>query len=706
MVDAIDPAGVILKILSGVQAGVDIALRDGEYTLGSGDDDDIQFFDVSLKPAHARLSIRAGTMQIAGGAGQLRTRNGIVLEAGAAPVDIEPLDIVTVGTTRFALGPRVANWASITDAERDDPGGIYADPKPRKPKTEKPRWRWPVALAVAIPLGAIAAGVAVATLNAPQAAKPEEEAVRTNLSIVEEALAGFDFRSRLTLTEELDRSLSLTGYVDDAAQRRGVIAAVQATGVPVRTRLTVLSTIREGVASLLESESAGIEFDLSPVGVLTLTGVILDPDRANTLVEMVKEQVPGLASVDSQIRTSTTLLADVEGLADRAQIKPLVLLRIDGQLLEATGALPTEKIDAWAGFLQSYARQFAPIIALRSFVQLQSPGTTIVAGAEQPQTALYLGPGTVSSGDVAIDLQRLQNGSFELADVFANEISRQLEESAETRTTEPREEREGIDVAGLLGLPPVEEDLDPPSPLPKDDTATADDSSASAGPLDLPTDPGLLGRELVTRWRDGSLGNSSAAASLVADLARLESSSLAGPAQPLAKRYAPMLAGAVPKAGSYDPCWHNSRLNRSTVTGALFWLDLLSVSRELSLVDLDRSTQALVLEAALSPQWTAACATEAAGGVLQSPYLYEVSRNPNFVAYIARDMGSFPIEVAGVNTAGDRYIQTRAGVKMGEGAAPDESSRLLLVGELGAAFQRDDGYSTYVFDSRLNWRTQ
>ena len=706
MVDATDTAGVILKILSGVQAGVDIALRDGDYTLGSSDDDDIQFFDVSLKPAHARLSIRAGTIQIGGGAGQLRTRNGIVLEAGAAPVDLEPLDIVTVGTTRFALGPRVANWATITDAERDEPGGLYADPRPRRAKAEKPRWRWPVALAVAIPVGAIAAGVMVASLNTPQAARSEEEAVRTNLSIVEEALARFDFRSRLVLTEELDRSLSLTGFVDDAAQRRGVVAAVQATGIPVRTRLTVLSTIQQEVASLLESENAGVEFSLSPVGVLTLTGVILDPDRADMLVEMVREQVPGLASVDSRIRTSSTLLADVESLAERAQIKPLVLLRVDGQLLEATGALPTEKIDAWAGFLQSYATQFAPVIALRSFVQLQSPGTTIVAGGEQPQNALYLGPAAASDGDVAIDLQRLQNGSFELSDVFANEISQQLAASAESRTTEPRETRQGIDVAGLLSLPPGgETPAQPPSSSAGAGELEDGDTSVDT-PLDLPGDPGLLGRELVTRWRDGSLGNSSAAAALVADLARLENASVAGPPQPLAKRYAPMLAGEVPKGGGYEPCWHNSRLNHSTVTSALFWLDLLSVSRELSLVDLDRSTQSLVLEAAFSPKWTAACAAKAAGGVLQSPYLYEVSRNPDFVTYIARDVGSFPIDVAGVNTVGDRYIQTRAGVKMGEGAAPDETSRLVLVGELGAAFLRDDGYSTYVFDSRLNWRTQ
>ncbi|MDC9823038.1 EscD/YscD/HrpQ family type III secretion system periplasmic domain-containing protein [Devosia sp. ZB163] len=716
MVEAIDPTGVVLKILTGVQAGIDIALREGDYTLGSGDEDDIQFFDVSLKPAHARLAIRAGKMQIAGGAGQVRTRNGIVLEAGGAPVDLEPLDIVTVGTTRFALGPRVANWASITDAERDDPDGLYSA-KPRKAQPAKTRRHWPVLLAIAIPLGVASVGVGFAALNAPKAPKPEEEAVRTSLAIVEEALAVFDFRARLTLTEELDKSLSLTGFVDDAAQRRGVVAAVQATGIPVRTRLTVLATIREEVASLLETENVGVEFALSPVGVLTLTGVILDPDRATSLVEMVREQVPGLASIDSQIRTAPTLLAEVEALADRAQIKPLVLLRIDGPLIEASGALPTEKIDSWAGFLQSYATQFASIIPLRSFVQLQSPGVTVEAAAEQPKAALYLGAGTGVTGDVAIDLQRLKTGSFELSDVFANEISSQLAASAEARDASPREERQGINVAGLLGLP-VADDEPAPSEAssevsretrpeaPTDAGSEPTSDSPGGGPVIPAADVNLLGRELVTRWQQGTLGDSSAASALGEDLRTLESSSLTGPAQPLAKRYAPLLAGAVPEADAYEPCWYQSRLNQSNVTGALFWLDLLSVSRELSLADLDRPTQALILEAALSPQWTASCAAKAAGGEVQSPYLYEVSRNPSFVSYIARDIGSFPIEVAGVNTAGDRYIQTRAGLKMAEGSAPDATSRLVLVGELGAAFQRDDGYSTYVFDSSLNWRTQ
>ena len=40
---------------------------------------------------------------------------------------------------------------------------------------------------------------------------------------------------------------------------------------------------------------------------------------------------------------------------------------------------------------------------------------------------------------------------------------------------------------------------------------------------------------------------------------------------------------------------------------------------------------------------------------------------------------------------------------MKEGAAPDDTSRLLMVGELGAAFDSGAGYSTSIFGSDINW---
>ena len=66
----------------------------------------------------------------------------------------------------------------------------------------------------------------------------------------------------------------------------------------------------------------------------------------------------------------------------------------------------------------------------------------------------------------------------------------------------------------------------------------------------------------------------------------------------------------------------------------------------------------------------------------------------------------FEIDVAGASTAGERYIQTRAGLKMREGAAPDAGSRLVMVGELGVAVEHTAGLSAVIFDSDLNWLTR
>ena len=82
-----------------------------------------------------------------------------------------------------------------------------------------------------------------------------------------------------------------------------------------------------------------------------------------------------------------------------------MLLRVDGELIEVTGIMPVDKIDSWVGFLTAYSRRFGKDIALRSFVQLQKPGTTDVASQGQP---------------VVIDRDRLLNGQYKVDDLFAN----------------------------------------------------------------------------------------------------------------------------------------------------------------------------------------------------------------------------------------------------------------------------------------------
>jgi type III secretion system YscD/HrpQ family protein len=751
------PADTILKILSGVQSGVDVALVDGDYTLGSSDDDDIQFFDVSVKPRHARLAVRPGGIEIAGATGQLYTKNGLVLEAGGDLQAVEPLDIVSAGTTRFALGSRTANWASITQAE-SEPG----EPAPRPRRTELAGWRlrsWQTAAAAVVILLLAAAGISF--LQGDKLHATAEDVAKSELEKVRAALAAFDFRDRLTVRQDIDGALYVTGYVETAVQRRAIMAAVRETEVPARVRISVLKVIRNEVANLLEAEDADLSFDLSDQGDLTLRGVMLDAARASDIEGLVRAQVIGLNSVTSEIRTGPSLLAEVRSLAGRSQIVPLIQLRLDDDLIEASGIMPKQKIDSWVGFLQAYSSQFASIIPLRSFVQLQ--GSDGVGAA--PGKAVFLGNANPRDGDIPVDVRRLRDGSFELGDVLLGG-GRNGSPAAEAALSNPavlggfgrdgvagkdgasgrnaaggRNGAAGRDgAAGRIGAAGRNGTAGSPEPrLPlrailgmdraddhgpgESEQNSSDEDGAHNGmgqrvvggswtPAPMlddsepgSPDPSAMARRLIRLWQKGGPGKDEDSALLnksVDALDRYQATDSAMPAIPIVERYAPLLARASEQPDGRR-CWQDSRLTRKSVLGTLFWLDLLSVNADLTLADFASGLQAQILEAALNPDWVRKCADATAGKPVLSVYLYEVSRNANFVRFITRDFSPFPIDVASASIAGDRYIRTRAGRTMKEGAAPDESSRLLMVGELGAAFDSAAGYSTSIFGADINW---
>ena len=122
---------LILKILNGIQSGVEVSLSPGEYSFGSGNDDDIQLIDVSLKPNHLKLRVAPGKIEIRAQSGTFHTVGG--LEGRSATDDwseVQPLDVITAGTTRFALGLPTAQWATVTDDDLAQAKRILAAAEP------------------------------------------------------------------------------------------------------------------------------------------------------------------------------------------------------------------------------------------------------------------------------------------------------------------------------------------------------------------------------------------------------------------------------------------------------------------------------------------------------------------------------------------------------------------------------------------------
>ncbi len=640
---------VILKILNGVQVGAEVSLVPGEYSIGSGNEDDIQLIDVSLQGGQARLRITPGKIEIAGGSGVVTVGGTTDIAAGSEWHDVEPLDIITVGMMRLVLAPPNANWNTLI--EQNEPKGevrkrglsALATALPSALKLNGRTLR--LAMPVAALLGIVGIGATYFIVGGREHPVPRVEQGDTE-RVARTALDQFPFGRAVALKREVDGTVYATGFVKDGFERRALVAAVEKTGAQVYFRLGVLEALRSEIEGLIKSEKMPVGYTLSPNGELTLEGVVLNEEAARQFVDKLRASIAGLSAVESRIRTGRTLLDEVQKIARTAQIDQFVLLRLDGEIIEASGILPIEKIDSWVGFLTSYSRRLSKEILLRSFVQLQKPDGTLVGAATLPVTL-----GAQAGGDRALDRDKLLQGQYRIDDLFAGS-SPQLA-AADAKPT-------GSVKVAASGVVPAR---------------------ASADPLRLAE----RANQLLVGWRKG------ADDALAKDFEFLLQQRLAiarrgnGDEQTdrdkAVDKYMPLLATGNLQ-GITNACRVGSRLTTENLPTAIFWLDLLSISNAYSLTEFSQEDQAFILEAALDPRQATECLARVPGDTASiSLYLSEAPRNPDFIRFLLRDYRPYALDVSGASVAGSRYVQTRSGERMREGGAPDGASRLALVGE-------------------------
>jgi hypothetical protein len=172
----------------------------------------------------------------------------------------------------------------------------------------------------------------------------------------------------------------------------------------------------------------------------------------------------------------------------------------------------------------------------------------------------------------------------------------------------------------------------------------------------------------------------------------------------------PRPISAVPREPARaQTCWPGSRIQVEALPGVLVWLDLFSLHSELDVASFDPEFQPILMEAALSPDRIERCLTQigtpyALRLASVSAFLAESRRNAGFAAFLFRNVPTFEIDLVGVSLAADRFVQTPDGRKLREGSAPDLGSRLSAIGDRGALFRVESGWSVRLYPDTISWR--
>lgn len=223
-----------LRLLSGIHAGAERALEDGEtVVIGCGDDCDVILSDADVAVHHCLVGVRGGHMTLR--AMDARVKIGTRVLPPGDPLPLPPFAVVTLGAATFAAG---AHWS-----ERWRELAVVSGGAPVKPNTaSRNGLRW---AALLLGIGMLAMGLAWYLANRPRHAL-SINAERAQVAAVLRTLN----LHRIQIQAGQNGHLQLFGIVQTPAQADGLRTALSARGMDdvelqVRDGVSVATDLRE-----------------------------------------------------------------------------------------------------------------------------------------------------------------------------------------------------------------------------------------------------------------------------------------------------------------------------------------------------------------------------------------------------------------------------------------------------------------------------
>jgi type III secretion protein D len=383
-----------LRLLTGPQKGGRARLENGVYTLGTSPTADFVLRGELIAEQHAELQVADGTL---------------LLRTLQEPVETTPIkrgEVFMLGGMLLAVDDSQAPWPDLpeqAEAVPELPSEIIASPEEiaryaeRDVPLPKPPRRRYGAYGIPLFVGGVVACVPIALVllaNAGlEASAPPSAPLVDPLVPLREQLSALGQSEHMRLAMAPDGVLALGGYVADTEQR--LKATRWARDLPYDARVNLFATgeMRQAADETLGRLALPLTLSLAADGAGQLTGIAPSQEASERAAMLLREDVPGLRSVENRVLTLEALAADVQGaLVAAGSQSPALRFTIDGARVTSVGTLDGAGMTAWRKAKAGLAAQLGGSATLVDQVRPAAVASTRRKIDHLPILALVGGP--------------------------------------------------------------------------------------------------------------------------------------------------------------------------------------------------------------------------------------------------------------------------------------------------------------------------
>ena len=354
--------GWLLKILTGPHVGSEAVLSPGVYLLGSGENCDIILHDTSLAEQHFQLTLEAHKISLS----ILAEDHPCYIdgaEIDADSIEINSYQVVSTGTFFFTFGSVQEAWPPIEllgagrnfkQAEDKTTKEALKDGNRQPSSSSSPllipaAWRrlwrnnepaYRIYLSVGIALIGIGISLLLVVFTAGDVPRENLETRSVEINeLIEEYVVDATVR---TMSLDGEKMLHIHGYTKTDEQREAFMEALGKAKITAQTQLYSSERLQLAVSVILgqflnpETDDVEVSSVSGFPGKVMLSGYVEKSDVWKRVLDILKNDIPGLQDYDSQVRTMDDAVNALKQMLENQGFSDKVDINVDEHTIYLT----------------------------------------------------------------------------------------------------------------------------------------------------------------------------------------------------------------------------------------------------------------------------------------------------------------------------------------------------------------------------------